>query len=725
MHVHRLGGATPAPLAHYLKALGILRILATQRDPSARGWWKDEAFHLATSLDEEALVAFWMRDYAPSPITSPWNKGSGFLTKGDAAALGLDAIARGAAARLGPLRRGIAEARAMIAELSEADAAVRKIKDEAKAKGLSKAAKDKLRSDPSFKRRLAEAERRFKALKENQIPAFRMRWRGDQLRWMSAAVVLPDGDDKPAYPSLLGTGGNDGRLDFTKNLYDRLGALFDFETGEPRDATRDFVRAGLFGEPTRALVGDAPTGQFLPGTAGGANSSTAPMGGSFVNPFDFVLALEGALLFTAHVSKRLEANTRASAAAPFAVRSAASGYGSAALSDEGPRGEQWMPLWGQPSSLDEVEKLFAEGRSRFGDGPAREPLEFARAVRRLGTARGVQSFQRFAFIERNGQSNLAVPIGRFYASRERVDDAADRSRLVDDLDRENGWLGRVRREARADHAPARLSAAERRLSDALFGVIVHPDEATRWQRALVALGEVEQVMGSGSGFRAGPVPPLDPEWIAAADRADATHVRLAAVFALQGRSIAGPDSGARGFGDGIRRHAIPLEDGRRARFATVGDATSARLAKRSDVVLLARRGVDDAIALVERRLVEAAQRGERHLPLSPAREGARPADLAAITEGRIDLDQVLGLARGMMAIDLRRAKAPGPFAPSSRQNRLWTVCPTTRGSPSASRRSPGGSRRAAIPERIRRSSGDSQPGTSTVPSSSRDVASAR
>jgi len=35
MHIHDLNGCAPVPLAHYLKALGILRLVAEQADPGA------------------------------------------------------------------------------------------------------------------------------------------------------------------------------------------------------------------------------------------------------------------------------------------------------------------------------------------------------------------------------------------------------------------------------------------------------------------------------------------------------------------------------------------------------------------------------------------------------------------------------------------------------------------------------------------------------------------
>ena len=44
IHVHQLDGCAPAPLAHYLKALGILRLVAEQADRDARGWWDGDRF---------------------------------------------------------------------------------------------------------------------------------------------------------------------------------------------------------------------------------------------------------------------------------------------------------------------------------------------------------------------------------------------------------------------------------------------------------------------------------------------------------------------------------------------------------------------------------------------------------------------------------------------------------------------------------------------------------
>ena len=70
-----LAGCAPVPLAHYLKALGILRLVSDQRDANAKGFWKNDIFHLVSALDRDAIVNFFLSEYCPTPITAPWNGG--------------------------------------------------------------------------------------------------------------------------------------------------------------------------------------------------------------------------------------------------------------------------------------------------------------------------------------------------------------------------------------------------------------------------------------------------------------------------------------------------------------------------------------------------------------------------------------------------------------------------------------------------------------------------
>ncbi|MES2792133.1 MAG: type I-U CRISPR-associated protein Csx17, partial [Planctomycetota bacterium] len=192
IYTHKLTGCGPVPLASYLKALGILRLIADQADPLAQGWWAGDVFYLRTRFSRDDLRKFFLNQYCPTPIVAPWNGGSGFYPKDNQTAITL--IADGTASRLSRYRETIAACRSTIAML-----------------GL----KEKPEGD----------------FKDQMLVACRGRLPDEAVEWLDAAHVLTA--DGPKYPPLLGTGGNDGRLEFTNNLMQRLLDLFRSETGEP------------------------------------------------------------------------------------------------------------------------------------------------------------------------------------------------------------------------------------------------------------------------------------------------------------------------------------------------------------------------------------------------------------------------------------------------------------------------------------------------------------
>lgn len=576
IHIHDLDGCAPAPLAHYLKALGILRLVAEQEDPHARGWWSGDRFRLATALSPDEMENFFLLRYQPTPMVAPWNGGTGFYPKDKKAKAAIHRLVANPSARFEPYRAAIKAAQNLVGNMNEV---------------------------PEKKE------------KEALLALCKFAWRGGHRDAMDAAVIL-DGNNKPAYPALLGSGFNDGRLDFTSNFMGRLVQLFPTD-GVPSPLAASLLRDALWRDLSLGMGKKDAIGQFLPGCAGGANSSNGPDGEPVSNPWDFVLMLEGAMLFKANATRRMGATQSSRAAAPFAVPAQGAGYASSSSSDEGARGEQWMPLWSQPLNLAELRHLLGEGRVQLGTRAVREPLDLARAVAQLGTTRGIAAFQRYGYIERNGQANIAVPIGRFSVPEK----TTPRLACLDDL---NAWLPRLRRDARDKHAPVRLLLAEHRLSEALFAVAQHPDVPHYWQSVLLELAAVEALCISSKAMRCGPIPKLRPEWGAAIDDGSA-EVRLAICFALQW--------GEKPFG-GIRRHWTPAEH------------------DESAAVMKGRSGIDDAIALLQRRLVEASKQGKRNLPLSPASNAAAsPTDLARLMAGEVDIDRTVTLARTLMALD--------------------------------------------------------------------------
>ncbi|MEJ1973482.1 MAG: hypothetical protein WDM96_13775 [Lacunisphaera sp.] len=72
MNTLSLPGCSAIPLAAYLKALGILRVLSQQcPDAHAKGFWRGNAFTLVSTYDREALLNFFLTRYAPSPVVAP------------------------------------------------------------------------------------------------------------------------------------------------------------------------------------------------------------------------------------------------------------------------------------------------------------------------------------------------------------------------------------------------------------------------------------------------------------------------------------------------------------------------------------------------------------------------------------------------------------------------------------------------------------------------------
>ncbi len=498
-------------------------------------------------------------------------------------------------------------------------------------KSPQKAEAELLKASVGYKRLLAVAERRFMFLKNMLIPNCRRLWRGPHAEWLSAAVVL-DEQGNPEWPSLLGTGGNDGNLDFTNNFMQQLGTLFDLdsESGIPRPATKELLENCLWIEPANKLT-NAAVGQYQPGSAGGANSSTGLASGNLVNPWDFVLMMEGSLLFVARSTRRLDPNAFSKASAPFAVRAHATGFATPG-SEKAQRGEQWMPLWRQPATLPDVATLFGEARVQLNRQTANRPVDMARAISSLGVSRGIEAFVRYGYLERDGQSTLAVPLGRI-AVRHRP-----RSYLVDDL---AGWMDRLQRRSRDKHAPARLIHSERCLANTVFAALTHDYSADRWQAILQAAAAVESIQATGTAIEAGPIPPLRPDWVSAVDDGSA-EVRLAisiasaaAGYTRQGRPI-----------DPVRHHCLPLEPGAR-RFKTADK----RLVHDPRVVMSGRDAVADFSAIAERRLIEAGMKGQRRSRMIAATGcGARLDDLAQFLNATLDFNKIAFLARAFMAI---------------------------------------------------------------------------
>ncbi len=450
---HELPGLRPEPLASYLAGLGLIRVLAEQADPDATAAWTEKGLVVTTVVPD---IAAWLTEqYEPTPVLSPWNNGSGFGPKDKEPKRALDSIRAHPSPRLGPLREAI--------PLAEKAAAT------ARQHGwLTDSQK------PGDKGRAVQEWRNW--CPEKLLP------------WIDAAVVLAGEDE--FYPPLLGTGGNDGRLDFSTNFHQRLLDTFD-QTEKGQARSRAWAQDLLAGTGRERLVAGA-IGQFDPAAAGGPGSSPFGAADSQVNPWGYLLLVEGALLFAASAARRNEHGV-GRAAIPFTVYASPDGADSGAAGEES-RGEIWAPVWTEPFAYAEIRQLFAEARASWRGRPARRAVQFYAATRTLGVARGVDTFVRYGLHQRNGRSFTAVPLDRVSV---RHDPAVRLVATVED------WPGRV-----GPDSPGAIGAARRGFDTAQLSY-ARNGQPRELGQMLAALTELEQAVSRSSRTKE-KVPPRRP-----------------------------------------------------------------------------------------------------------------------------------------------------------------------------------------------------------------------
>lgn len=581
MNEHRLAGCRPVPLAYYLKALGVLRLVSEQVDVGARGSWNRGVFVLQTRLARDELEAFFRERYAPTPIVGPWGARSGFFPGGSekSAREALDAImaSDGAAGheRLARFREVITAVRGLLETLGIRE------KDDVKAR------------------------------KRELMQACRARLPDDVLGWLDACYVLTSEGSK--FPPILGTGGNEGSGSYTSGFAQQV-----VECVVERKHDEALARA-LWDQAAAGATSSQTPGHFLPGAVEARAQLTA---------WDYLLCLEGAILFAAALVRRGE-QAPGVMAAPFTVRAVSAGYGSAA--PEKSRGEIWLPLWDRATSLGELVHVLREGRADVGKRPARNGTDFARAISTLGVDRGITAFQRYGFLERNGLSYFATPLDRMKVVRRPA------VALLGEID---GWLDNFRRRASGDRAPAAAGRALRNLDEAILDLCRQEDPLRR-RAVLVALGRCERMMARSQRWAQEawlkPVPPLSRAWLARCE--GSVELRLAAALAsVHGR-----------YGDRwlwLRQHLEPVTVSRAGRHLRVQWQDK----HERDVVWTDGDLITSLTRTLTRRLLAAekvgvAMYGDRHVI------DVDLGDVADFLEGRVDERVLADLLWGCSLLD--------------------------------------------------------------------------
>ena len=586
-HELALRGCAPEPLMAYLKALGIFRIVAEQKDKDARAWWRNDTFMLRLEQDRDGLVKFFLEEYKPTPIVSPWNGGSGFYPKDNSKAM--DAILELKSPRFQLWNEAVSVGKRIVS----------------RGEGIDQ-----------------------KKLKAWTLAQCRSEFPDDALGWLDAAYVLTGGG--PKFPPLLGTGGNDGRLEFSNNFMQNVVSALNVDKRRNGAAVaRNRLVAALFDEGSPELMKKRSTGFYNPGGVGGANASVGFNDGALTNPWDYVLMFEGALMFAGAAARRLSSQVSSKAVFPFTVDNSAAGYGTSSDSEYGDssRAEFWAPLWDQPINFRELDHLVSEGRAQMGRRQGANGTDFARAVAGLGTERGVGQFQRYGFMKRNGLAYIAAPLGRFYTPEDRS--AWKRTKLAEVLFDLDGWLDSLRRNASGKRAPAGLGTVLRQVESAIIE-FCQRGRARDLQDVLIAVGCAERWLAS-SGLREN-VRPVNLSWEWSRDSYDkssddVSSFRLARAMS----SILGPVQEQRKVGP-IRENFEPVDASRGISWED--DSAS--------FVWSAGDPLPNMLAVLERRCLEGRMNGLDYPPLDSA-YSARLDDVVAFLSGEIDIQRVADL----------------------------------------------------------------------------------
>lgn len=493
MHEIVLDGCKPDKFMHVLKALGIFSVIAEQKDPSARSYWSNNRFFtFNTKLKKEELIDFFCNEYKPIPLVSPWNKGSGFYKEGDVAAK----IEQNTDLRLEQYRQVICTARKVAQNV------------------LGPIYEEMLERSKKTKSEKEKIEKRFDNKKDVMISELRNRLpeaysmttcqrRRSVLSWLDTAWAIKNAQSKTPGLVLL-NGGNDGNFEMSANF---MAAVLKHVINRDVMKKTELVKNSLFGIITNTKFDETKAGTYLPG-AYMSSAVNAIGNGNYTlcNPWDYVLAMEGIVLFAGSIYRRGESKF---ASFPFSVNLSHAGYGTAAMDTreyENGKGEIWVPMWDSPATYDEITYVFAEGRVR---SPTKKPstgADFAVALANFGAMRGLSAFQRFGVFERKGQAYHITNVGKIHTPKSISSGGVLQEIRWLEIDR---WLDRIRS---INKLPRSMKDLLRMIDDKMIRYCMHKKSAYLLN-ILIVIGRIERQLALSPRLGVHPLKDLSSHWL--------------------------------------------------------------------------------------------------------------------------------------------------------------------------------------------------------------------
>ena len=649
---HVLDGCRPTLMSSYLKALGILRIVA-RKDSHVTACWKNSRFVLKTYLSRKSLVDFIADDYVPTPVIAPWSynkykktiesltdllKGKRFIhyknviDKIDAAEKDFCTILikrdehdnnnieykKGDKKKLleSLLGKGLREP--VLSRMSPDEQAKLDLflKPDPK--------KTKNPNDPgSLKNLYADKIKKEKAL---FLRLCRNNFPDEAIAYLDAVFALKD---KVEFAPLAGSGMNDGNYDMAENFVKYLKKLLDGKSKRgPSSEAR--LRSALFVEedvkldetpmpnaetmPSRIFLveedvklDETPMVGHNPDAAGGPNSGEGFKGKSLSNPWEYVLMVEGMMLFAGNMARR-QSTSRGRAAFPFTTNASNIGYATASRHEDN-MGEIWLPIWDNPATYREVAHMFSEGRAQLGGRQAETGTEFARSMISMGTERGITAFQRFCVMKRKGKAHLYINTGKI---RTRNKPSAV---LLNDLD---GWSGHILKQSSANDAPATLRRLARAFDSSLMKFCKHP-KPEHLLDLLIAIGKIERYISGQGDFS--PLQRLSSDWLDKCYDGSAEYRLAASIASIQPRENVGS----------IREN---LENIQKEKDSWKHDRNSKHFVWKEDLGLL--KNMADTL---QRRAMDGKINSLDHVPIDGAIH-ARLWDVVKFLNGDVDMKKI-------------------------------------------------------------------------------------
>ncbi|MEB3165015.1 MAG: type I-U CRISPR-associated protein Csx17 [Prochlorothrix sp.] len=451
----------------YLKGLGLLAI------SGSRGWWRGSQFVLEADLGE--VCDRFLREYEPKPIAAPWNSKAGFQT-------GSLPVLEGS--RWQRLNRGYQ----IIWDVTQGV-----IAQEKAAGGKKLESKDlKLLLPPLMKERCEDDA---------------------SLDWLSACFVLiqREGREQVRINTLLGTGGNISTTDLGNAYLQACQNLWNNQ-GQVKAGVAQLTQAAVTGQVTpKSLVQSAllahlsANADLLGEVPIGDENYPLPQSAStqLSNPVDYILAVEGLLLFSGSVKDLSEQSGEGAlnsiALYPLLLEV---NTGSANTSDrtEKQKHEVWFPLWETPLTCQEYRRHLARNLQFRLANQVRDTVDLLQLLAQKSEQLKFKRYLRCGFWTRKGQGDYLIPI---------------------DIVEPGG--GDLLSELRQWRFANRPNSGDKKQSQGLFNRLTHLQKqmfAVQQGQGSIALlleslGAVEQYQSQVQPPYSTPVPTLSDRWVEA------------------------------------------------------------------------------------------------------------------------------------------------------------------------------------------------------------------